>query len=192
MSQSASIIGRNMRKYREERSLSQAALAQDSGLSKQTIIDLEAGRGNPTIETIEGLATALNVSVRALLSEMGADVVFHSGEFVHWQDQAGMLVRSLGQTYGSGYVYCTVLRLEARRGASRLRSGSRGLLRHCYVIEGRVELGPEHRTREVCEGDFIRFPGEGTHIFNAITSTALVFVVTTAPQLSMQSAEQAF
>lgn len=192
MAQMASILARNSKKFREDRGYSQAVLAKRAGLSKQTIVDMEAGRSNPTMETLEVLSDALGVSPRALISEMGAEVLFQSGEFVRWQDQGGLSLRSLDQVYGSGYVYNAVIRLEARRGPTRSRSGSRGLLRHCYVIEGRVELGPEGRTVQATDGDFVRFPGEGPHLFQALTATALVFVVTTAPQMSMRGAEHTF
>ncbi|MBK0422017.1 helix-turn-helix transcriptional regulator [Leucobacter sp. CSA2] len=167
-------------------------MAERSGLSKQTIVDIEAGRANPTIETLETLSEGLGVSVRALVSEMGNEVMFQSGELVHWQELGYAAVRSLDQVYGSGYVYNAVLRLEAARGAARPRSGARGVLRHCYVLEGRVELGPEGRTIEAGERDFVRFPGEGAHLFRAITPQALVFVVTTTPQASTRSAASSF
>ncbi|MGO1507145.1 MAG: helix-turn-helix domain-containing protein [Microbacterium sp.] len=190
----STVIGKNSRRFRDDRGFSQSVLAKRAGLSKQTIVDIEAGRANPTVETLEVLAEALGVSSRALISEMGNEVLFQSGELVHWQDLGALAVRNLDQVYGSGYVYNAVIRLEAGRGAarSRSRSGTQGMLRHCYVLEGRVELGPEGRTIEAEEGDFVRFPGEGPHLFQSITSAALVFVVTTTPQQSMRGAVTIF
>jgi len=188
----SSVVAKNTRRFRLDRGYSQLALARRAGLSKQTIIDIEAGRANPTMETLEELAFGLGVSPRALISEMGREVLFQAGEGAHWQDQGTLAVRNLDQVYGSGYVYNSVLRLEARRGPARTRGGTQGMLRHCYVVEGRAELGPEGRLVEGAEGDFIRFPGEGPHQFQAITSFALLFVVTTVPQVSMRGALNAF
>jgi transcriptional regulator with XRE-family HTH domain len=180
----STVISKNCKKFRDEMGISQQALARRAGLSKQTIVGIEAGRANPTVETLEVLADALGVSARALLTEMGNEVLFQAGGLVHWQEQGDISVRYLDQAYGSGYVQNAVIRLEARRGAARSRAGTRGMLRHCYVLEGRVELGPEGLTVEADEGDFLRFPGEGPHLFRALTSSALVFVVTTMPQLT--------
>ncbi|MBO1900401.1 helix-turn-helix transcriptional regulator [Leucobacter weissii] len=188
----SSVIARNTKRFREDRGYSQAVLAGRAGLSKQTIIALEGGRSNPTIETLEVLAEALGVSARALISEMGNEVLLQSGELVHWQEQGGLAVRNLDQVYGSGYVYNAVIRLEARTGVVRPRAGTRGMLRHCYLIEGRAELGPEGRTVEADEGDFVRFPGEAPHLFRSITSSALIFVVTTMPQQSMRNLTNTF
>lgn len=163
------------------------ALAHAAGLSKQTIIDIEAGRANPTADTLDALASALEVSVRALVTEMGHEVLLQRGESVNWQDQGGVGVRSLDRVYGSGYVYNAVVRLDARRGATHRRMGTPGMLRHCYVLEGRAELGPEGMTVHADEGDFVRFPGEGPHLFRSVTHSALLFVVTTTPQQSFRS-----
>jgi len=188
----SSVIARNCKRFREDQHLSQVALAQRAGLSKQTIVDIEAARANPTIDTLEALAEALEVSARALISEMGNEVLFRPGDRAHWQEQGSFSVRNLDQIYGSGYVYNAVIRLEADRGTSRSRSGTRGMIRHCYVLEGTVELGPDGRTINASEGDFVRFPGEGAHLFQTITPTALLFVVTTTPQLSTAAAAAKF
>lgn len=181
----SSVIGRNIRKFRQQRQLSQSGLAELSGLSKQTIVDLEAERANPTMATIEVMASALEVSPRALLTELGSEVLFQSDEPARWEDQGALLVRNLDQVYGSGYVFNAVIRLDAARGTARSRHGTRGMLRHCYVLEGLVELGPEGQMVRARAGDFVRFPGEGPHSFVALTPSALVFVNTTMPQLSL-------
>lgn len=188
----SSVISRNVKRFREEQELSQVALAERSGLSKQTILGVEAGRANPTVDTLEALAGALNVSLRALISEMGSEVLFHPGALIQWQDQGSLSLRTLDQAYGSGYVHNAVIKLDSRKGAVRSLSGTRGMLRHCYVLEGIVELGPEGRTVQAEVADFVRFPGEGPHIFHPITPTALLFVVTTMPQLSSRDSVAIF
>lgn len=186
------VVARNLKRFREERGLSIGALARQSGLSKQTIAGIEAGRGNPTVDTLDDLATSLGVSIRALLSEMGTELLVHSGDTIHWAEQSGMKIRQLDQAFGSGYVYNTVLRLETNKGVSRLRAGTRGALRHCYVIDGRARLGPESAVVGVRAGDFVRFPADAPHVFEAVTPVALLFVCTTAPQLSMSGGESLF
>ncbi len=180
------VIAENCRRHRAHRGLSQAALAERAGLSKQTVVDIEVGRANPRLETLDLLAGALQVSVRALITEMGHEVLYQPIEVAQWHDQGPFIVRQLDQVYGSGYVNNAVLRLHADRGVIKTGTGTRGMLRHCYVLEGQVKLGPEDRTVEAGPGDFIRFPAEQVGIFHALTEQALVFVVTTTPQLSMR------
>ena len=56
-----------MKKLREAKGMSQAALAAKADLSRGYLIRLEAGRQDPTLGTLERLAKALRVSLRTLL-----------------------------------------------------------------------------------------------------------------------------
>jgi transcriptional regulator with XRE-family HTH domain len=67
-------LSRNLRRLRAERGLSLNDLAARSGVAKATITNLEAGKGNPTVETMCALSVALNVSYGALLAEGEPDV----------------------------------------------------------------------------------------------------------------------
>jgi transcriptional regulator with XRE-family HTH domain len=62
------LVGRNVRRVRQQRELTQEQLAERSGFSQQYISGLEAGRRNPTIVTIYEIATALGVTHIELLS----------------------------------------------------------------------------------------------------------------------------
>ena len=55
------LVGRNVRRIREAKGLTQEAFAERSGFSQQYISDLERGRRNPTIVTLYELAQALGV-----------------------------------------------------------------------------------------------------------------------------------
>ena len=56
------LVGRNVRRVRQHRGLTQEQLAELSGFSQQYISGLEKGRRNPTIVTLYELATVLGVS----------------------------------------------------------------------------------------------------------------------------------
>jgi len=179
------LVGRNIQRFRDERAISIAELARRAGVSKQTVSSLEGGEGNPTVDTLDRIGDALGVSVRALLTEMGYDTIQDRALDAVWRDIGGVRVRQLDQAFGSGYVTNTVLRIDANRGVSHHKAQGRGSLRHCFVIEGRVNLGPNGSLTLASEGDFVRFPAEVDHSFEAITPIATMFVVTTAPQLTM-------
>ena len=61
------LVGRNVKRVRQERGLTQERLAELSGFSQQYISGLEQGRRNPTIVTVYELAMALGVSYLDLL-----------------------------------------------------------------------------------------------------------------------------
>jgi transcriptional regulator with XRE-family HTH domain len=61
-------IGRNIKKLRQVKSLSQDRLSKLADVSYNSIIKLETGGiTNPTIETLQKIAKALEVSVDDLL-----------------------------------------------------------------------------------------------------------------------------
>jgi predicted transcriptional regulator len=55
------LVGRNVKRIRQEKGLTQEQLAERCGFSQQYISGLEQGRRNPTIVSIYELATALGV-----------------------------------------------------------------------------------------------------------------------------------
>lgn len=60
-------LGMMLKKIRTMKKLSQAALAERAGLSREYVNKLEAGRYDPPLSTINALAKALGVKVGRLL-----------------------------------------------------------------------------------------------------------------------------
>ena len=65
------LVGRNVRRIRIEKGLTQEDLADRAEVSQHYVSVLENGRRNPTIETIGVLAKALGVDHLALLQPDG-------------------------------------------------------------------------------------------------------------------------
>ncbi len=65
-----STIGKNIKRYRQEKELSQDKLSKLADLSLNTVVKIELDdTPNPTIETIQRIAKALEVSVDDLLKK---------------------------------------------------------------------------------------------------------------------------
>lgn len=60
-------MGQQIKKLREQRGLSQAALAARAKITREYVNKLEAGRYDPTVGVLQRLAKAMGVSVTALL-----------------------------------------------------------------------------------------------------------------------------
>ena len=65
-------FGRNVRHIRRERGLSQEALAEEAGIHRTYVSDVERGARNPTITVVQKLAIALNVAAGELLDRASA------------------------------------------------------------------------------------------------------------------------
>jgi len=60
-------FGKRVRKARQDNKLSQEELAHEADSNRTYISDVERGTRNPSIEVVERIARALNVSMGSLL-----------------------------------------------------------------------------------------------------------------------------
>jgi len=61
------ILAKNIRVLRAENKITQLKLSIKTGISEKTIVSIENETSNPTIETLNEIAEAFNVSVDSLL-----------------------------------------------------------------------------------------------------------------------------
>ena len=73
MSNIAKILGQRIRNYRTAKRLSQEKLAELAGCHHTYIGQVERGEKNVTVESIEKISTALNVSLSKLFEKFGAE-----------------------------------------------------------------------------------------------------------------------
>jgi len=67
---SKSTIGKNLKKIRQEKGISQDRLSKLADLSLNTVVTVESGLNpNPTIETLTKIAQALDVKVDDLIEK---------------------------------------------------------------------------------------------------------------------------
>ena len=71
MSEISKIVGQRIRNYRTQQKLSQERLAELSGCHPTYIGQVERGEKNPTLESIEKIASALNVPLSQLFDKLG-------------------------------------------------------------------------------------------------------------------------
>src|SRR4051794_12865448 len=62
-------LGARIRAWRARRGMTRKQLAEDSGLSERFLADVEGGKGNASINSLEATARALNISLIELLQD---------------------------------------------------------------------------------------------------------------------------
>ncbi len=72
MTEIAKALGQRIRNYRTAMGLSQERLAELSGCHPTYVGQLERGEKNATIESIEKISAALNISLSKLFEKLGA------------------------------------------------------------------------------------------------------------------------
>ncbi|WP_340377847.1 XRE family transcriptional regulator [Streptomyces sp. SS7] len=180
MSSGNHVVARNVRLLREQRGLSLAELARQAGLAKQTLSKLERGAGNPTVDTLFSISTALGVPVTRLVSERDQVMTVQRSADGVWDEHDGYAARALDHVYGSGVIENYVVHIKG--GAGRSESHPVGTLEHLYVISGRVRVGPVDSPVELSAGDFVRYPGDRAHVYESLEGESLVHIVVSVPR----------
>jgi transcriptional regulator with XRE-family HTH domain len=181
MDEPVNAVASNLRRLRAERGLSTVALARRSGVARATLAQLEAGRGNPTLETLYALANTLEVALGDVIAPPTApevDVV-RAGEGPR---VAGAAVRARLVARVSARGPLDVYELSLRSGRrQRSLPHPAGVVEHLLVHAGRARVGPESAPVEVGPGDYARYPGNVPHLYEALEPGVRATLLMEAP-----------
>lgn len=78
MSELSKLVGQRIRNYRTQQKLSQERLAELSGCHPTYIGQVERGEKNATLESIEKIASALNLPLSQLFEKLGTEEDYDS------------------------------------------------------------------------------------------------------------------
>lgn len=160
----AAQLARALRGHRDAAQLSLGALAARSGVSKASISTIEAGRANPSLETLWRLAGALGVSLGALLGEQEPPPIrlLRVGEGVELASESGLSARLL---LTEGRSHRTEIILFELPGGADYRSTPHqaGTEEFLFCSSGSIEAGPVDREERLRTGDALWFPGDLPH-----------------------------
>jgi transcriptional regulator with XRE-family HTH domain len=169
-------IARNLRRWRIARDMTLSALAEQAGVAKSTVSLIERGQGNPSIDTVWSLATALGVPFASLFhDESPTDdmtVVRSDDASVVGVDRAGLerdglVIRHLLTRTGGDLI--EIYTLELHQGAVR-HAGAHvtGLFEHLTITAGTVEISTAAFCEVVSQGDLISFRADRPHSYRVI------------------------
>lgn len=159
-------VAGNVRALRGARGLSLGELASASGTGKATLSRIEAGHGNPTIETLFALADALGVPLGALTADRAAAV-----KHIRAADlpQVGGAVEARVLTQVSGGALVEALEIAFPADEVRLsQPHPPGVVEHLVLTRGRLRAGPPDASVEMDTGDVLRFAADVPHEYAAL------------------------
>lgn len=70
-------IGLNIKSWRKHRGMTQYQLAEKTNLSRSYVADIERGRYNPSVETLDSISRALNIKISELIDEQSKNPDSH-------------------------------------------------------------------------------------------------------------------
>ncbi|MEC3998631.1 helix-turn-helix domain-containing protein [Actinacidiphila sp. DG2A-62] len=173
-------VGRRLRELREDRGLSLSALARRSGTGKATLSELEAGRRNPTLETLYALTTALGVSLSAALTDPRAAAGAAgdgggpggpggaAGAGGHAGISGAAVTAVLTERHEHGGAVTDVFRIRIRAGA-RQESAAHipGTREHLVVLAGTAVVGDPAQPLTAGPGEHAHWAADAPHFYSA-------------------------
>lgn len=171
-------IARSLRRERTRAALSVSELARRAGVSKATVSQLEAGAGNPSVETLWAIATTLGVPFSVFVEEPE-----QPAHLIRAAEHSG--IRASGSSYealllaaGAANTRTDLYLIRAEPGSPRASEPHpAGTTEHVVLLSGRARVGPADEPFELSPGDYLRYPGDAPHVFEALepgTSAILV------------------
>ncbi len=174
-------VGKQVRLLRDQRNLSQQALAKSSGISRNTLSLIERGQTSPTVSTLKNLARALAVDINAFFRPFDETVIVFTkaDRQPRLQLDHGTL-SDLGVGMLEPLVTPLLLRLDpgARSGPALTHDGQDFI----YCLEGELLFTVNGRGYVLEPGDSLFFNGQLPHRFSNIgTEVADFLILLSAP-----------
>jgi XRE family transcriptional regulator, regulator of sulfur utilization len=157
LTEGAAEVGRRVRELRERRGMSLSELARRAAVGKATLSGLEAGTRNPTLDTLQAVATALDLPLTALVSPPPAAL---RGAAVQIQ---------LLRVFDDGPVTYELYRMRIPAGlAQRSPAHNAGVTEHVTVFAGVLETGPVDAPLRAGPGEHVEWAADVPHTYAAL------------------------
>jgi transcriptional regulator with XRE-family HTH domain len=173
------VIAAAVRQERERAGLSLSEVAKRAGIAKSTLHQLEAGTGNPSVETLWALGVALDVPFGRFFEPVAlAPHVIRAGDGPSIRSEQSDYVGTLLAACPPGArrdLYLITIGKDAVRQAQAHPPGS---VEHIVVMSGAVRCGPVGQTVDLNPRDYASFPGDVPHVYEGLAdNTALAMVM---------------
>lgn len=163
------VIAQSLRRERTRAGLSLSEVAKRAGIAKSTLSQLETGSGNPSVETLWALSIALDVPFSRLVEPARPAVqVIRAGEgpavFSERADYVATLLASCPPNARRDIYLITAEPGSARESDPHMP----GVVEHVVLCAGRARIGLIDDPVEIGPGDYVAYPGDLPHIFEAL------------------------
>ncbi|MBE5201157.1 helix-turn-helix transcriptional regulator [Pectobacterium sp. FL60-S17] len=170
-------IGNTLKTLRQEKGWSLTRAAEETGVSKAMLGQIERGESSPTVATLWKIATGMNVAFSTFIEPTLADedVTYRSGVGSTFRgDEVGMHVVPLFPF--DEKLRFDMLVIELAAGASSTSSAHEsGVIEHIIVLEGQLEMTVDGQTHVLSAGDALRFTADREHRYHNPADTTARF-----------------
>jgi transcriptional regulator with XRE-family HTH domain len=172
------VIAAALRRERERVGLSLSELAKRAGIAKSTLSQLESAAGNPSVETLWALGVALGVPFSRLVDPPKPPVHvvrFGDGPYVRSEQSnySATLLSACPPGARRDIYLITMSSDDGRHSRPHIPS----TVEHLIVSTGRVLAGPADDPVELGPGDYLSYPGDITHVYQALEPGTVAVLV---------------
>lgn len=178
MTQPISVIAKSLVRERMRTGLSLAEIARRAGIAKSTLSQLEAGNGNPSLETLWSLCVALDIPFARLLEPQTQKTqVIRRGEGTKVIAEQSNYQATLLAACPPG-ARRDIYLLTTQPGADRIsQPHPAGSVEHIIVTQGSALVGLTDAPEALYAGDYICYPADQEHIFKALEADTFAILV---------------
>ncbi|MGH3125161.1 MAG: helix-turn-helix domain-containing protein, partial [Streptosporangiaceae bacterium] len=163
------VIAASLRRERHRAGLSLTEVARRAGIAKSTLSQLESGTGNPSLETLWAICVALDAPFSRLLDPPRPPILLIRAD-------EGPTVSAAEADYQATLLAACppgarrdVYRIVAEPGHARASEPHMpGVVEHVVIGAGRALVGVAGEAVELSPGDYIRYPADVPHVFEAL------------------------
>ena len=159
-------LGMKIRETREKLGMSLRKLAKEVGVSPSFISQVEQSKAQPSINSLQKIATVLGISVGNLMGEKTA-VVRSSKKKADYSQFAGVEVKRLVPNAAS--LEPTLFTLKPGSTSGEIQSTASGE-EFVLLLNGSMELTLDGKNYELKEGDNIYFNSSVPHSFRNVSN----------------------
>lgn len=172
------VIAASLRRERARAGISLTELARRAGIAKSTVSQLEAGTGNPSVETLWALAVTLDVPVSRLVETPATSVqVIRAGDGPTLASERSNYIATMLSASPPG-ARRDVYLVRAEPGEPRESvPHMAGVVEHVVLSRGRARVGPLDDPVELGPGDYICYPGDQPHTFHALKAATTAVLI---------------
>ncbi len=172
------VIAASLRRERSRVGLSLTELARRAGVAKSTLSQLEAGTGNPSVETLWALGVALDVPLSRLVEAPAPTVQViragHGPAIV--SDRSNYVATLLSSSPPGARRDLYLIRAEPGEPRDSVPHMA-GVVEHVILSHGRASVGPVDAPVELNTGDYVAYPGDLPHTFRALEPATTAVLV---------------
>jgi len=172
------VIAASLRRERRKSGLSLTEVARRAGIAKSTLSQLESGTGNPSVETLWAICVALDVPFSRMVDPPRPHIQViraHEGPTVAAAEADYLATLLAACPPGARR---DIYRIQAEPGHARASEPHMpGVVEHVVLSTGRALVGVTGEPVELAPGDYIKYPGDVAHVFEALEPGTLAVLL---------------